>query len=118
MGKYYQQTNWTEDLLSLLGTMSDAEIARKLGISRERVRQKRSERGIKKYSGLSVEARMKRDQASSLRFWTNEELSLLGTMSDEDVALKIGLNLQKVFIVSCMRNRLNIKSYKSKQGGE
>ena len=73
----------------------------------------KTKKGIKRYS-KKVESRIKRDQASSMRFWTDKEIELLGTMSDEDVALKIGLNLQKVFIVSCMRNRLNIKSYKSK----
>lgn len=74
-----------------LGEMPDAEIARQLGVTRERVRQVRAERGIPKYEEEEPE-------------W----LHLLGT--DSDVNIAADHNVARA-TVNRWRNALGIKPY-------
>ncbi len=74
-----------------LGEMTDAEIARQLGVSRERVRQVRAREGIPKYVEPEPE-------------WMAE----LGTRSDPDIAEDYGVS---VFVVGGYRERYGVPGY-------
>lgn len=76
-----KKTNWTAEMLSLLGTMPDKELAERLGLHhatvwRERTRQKRG-------------AWTARQSAVT---WTPEALAQLGRVSDYQLALQLGVN--------------------------
>ena len=63
-------------MVALLGTMSDAEIARKMGIDIQSVREHRW--------GLRI-------PINNSIVWTSDMEALLGTMSDKHLAHKLGL---------------------------
>lgn len=86
---------WTPELDALLGTMSDPQLADKLGCKSFHIKERRKKLGIPKYNG-----------------WTEEDFKLLGTMSDKDAAKQMGRTITSV---QAMRQRLNIPSYKSRK---
>jgi len=85
------KVNWDE-IVPLFGTISDAEIGRRYGISRERVRQVRNKHGQSKHVSVLRE----------------QVLPLLGTMPDNLVAEKFGIG---TLWVGILRRRLGIAPY-------
>jgi hypothetical protein len=83
---------WTAEELALLGTVADAEVARRIGRTYEAVRQKREELRIPNPEG-------------GRPGWTEEELALLGTLPDADVAQRTG---RTETAVTKKRNKLGI----------
>jgi hypothetical protein len=70
---------WTAKEITLLGTMPDPELARRLGRTRSAVQLKRHRRGIRMFHYVPR--------------WKPEELALLGKVSDEEVARQTGRSL-------------------------
>ena len=70
--------SWDEAMISLLGTMTDAELARRLGIRHHVVTYKRLSLGIPPFRSIKQ------------REWGQEELGLLGKQSDQEVAKLLG----------------------------
>jgi hypothetical protein len=79
--------------LRLLGTLPDAEVAKRTGRSANGVRVKRCKLGIPNPSGPG---------------WTDEELDLLGTAPDAEVAARIGRTEGAVTLKRC---RLRIPTF-------
>ena len=90
--------HWTRDLISMLGKVPDAEVARAGDMNILTVNKKRRSLGINCYARKS----------KSWHYWTKKEIALLGTMSDGDVALKIG---QKKASVAWKRGKLKIPPF-------
>lgn len=90
------------EVVPLLGTTSDRMLAKKFGISPSVVRFRRSELGIPAYDRWSKHRANK--PATSNRpwvhpntiKWTPEALSLLGKVSDNEVALSLGISRASV----------------------
>lgn len=93
-----RDTRWTADMLALLGTMTDAAVARALNITARVVQRQRVNCGIPPF------ARRGRWPSAA---WTPEALALLGTASDAAVAAQIGL---KVSAVHAKRKSLGIEA--------
>jgi hypothetical protein len=89
--------NWEKEQANF-GRQTDAEIARRLGVSRERVRQKRLQVGI-----AAPCKKLRKRQ------WTSEEIALLGTMPDADVSARVGVSANHV---AKQRRELGIFRYK------
>jgi len=85
---------WTSAAIALLGTATDAEIAKKLGCSNTTVRNKRIELGIASYG-----------RARGVCKWGQSELSMLGRYADDDVAKITGRKLSEVIAKLKERNR-------------
>jgi hypothetical protein len=84
---------WRAEDLALLGTMPDAEVARRTGRTLDAVQNARTRRGI-----------------ANCWEWTEEEIALLGTAPDAEIAARIGRTasavLQKRFALGFpMANR-------------
>ncbi len=82
--------NWTDEMLSKLGTVPDSEIAKKYGISRRSVFNKRKELDILPADGVP-------NRGTPLVNWTPELDALLGTMPDVELAEQLGVNRHVVF---------------------
>jgi len=87
MGRKRRQ--WTPEELELLGTMSDWDISKRLGISERDVAEKRDEFGIIPFV-IGGPHGPRYD-------WTPEAIELLGTMSDRDLALLLDIHYSLVF---------------------
>jgi transcriptional regulator with XRE-family HTH domain len=74
----YKKVTWTDEALSLLGTLSDAAIATRLGTNLTNVRQKRLKLGIEPHRPRYV--------------MTPEILALVGTASDTEIARRTGVS--------------------------
>ncbi len=74
---------WTEDEEALLGTMTDAALAKKIGRTLGAVTMKRMAMDV-----AAFEPRV--------YTWTKAELKLLGTVSDQDLAKRLGVSRQHV----------------------
>ncbi|MEN9358705.1 MAG: hypothetical protein RL095_240 [Verrucomicrobiota bacterium] len=72
---------WTEDRVALLGTMSDNEVARQLGIHAGSVSTQRRRHGIAPYEENFFDDSF---------CWTRKWLDKLGTMTDKALAKEIG----------------------------
>jgi len=68
----------------MLGTDSDAVIAKKLGCSRSMLSWKRKQLKIPAF------------QSKHSNYWTEEEIKLLGTDTDESIAKKVGRGISAV----------------------
>lgn len=97
-------TNWTADMISVLGTAPDTQVAAALGLSIYTVRNKRIELGIDLYRKTPVESntstrvpgeytverktRRKRRAHGQManREWIQEEIDLLGEFPDWEIA--------------------------------
>jgi hypothetical protein len=88
---------WTKVELRLLGTLSDAEVAKRTGRGANAVRVKRCKLGIPNPSGPG---------------WTAEELELLGTSPDAEVAARIGRTEGAVTRKRC---RLRIPTFRDRR---
>lgn len=74
---------WTEEEERLLGTMTDAKLAAKLGRSPSAVTMKRLDQGIAPSRPRS-------------RRWSEQELALLGKMTDAKLAARMGVSRKHV----------------------
>lgn len=84
---YAPSYQWTEESLALLGTMTDYDVAQTLGVTQGVVFNQRAIRGIPPFRPVG------RHKAGRKSYpWTPEELALLGTMSDQDVANKLDIS--------------------------
>lgn len=79
------KVKWTPKKTSLLGTMSDADLAQRLGCSKQVVQARRYKLGIK------LNPRPIRRPA-----WGNLELGLLGAYPDAEVAKMIKRSVDEV----------------------
>jgi hypothetical protein len=77
---------WSAKRIALLGTQSDAAIAKGLGVSITSVALKRRECGIPSYSGATVRRCP----------WGETELGLLRTYTDDEIAKMTGRSIQEV----------------------
>lgn len=74
---------WSDEAISLLGTMPDTEIADKLGISNFPVKKKRRELGVPAYRRAMPEI-------------TSEMVSEFGVVSDAELAQRLGVSANYV----------------------
>jgi len=91
---------WTEAMVSLLGSDTDANVAGELGVHPGSVTRKRLV--------LEIPAFVCRGPRPQWH-WTERALQLLGTASDQRVARRLGLSASAV---QWKRQRLGIKSYR------
>jgi hypothetical protein len=73
---------WTRGMVAMLGTKSDAALARQWGFWDKTVGDERRRRGIPAWS--------------THHRWTKAELELLGTMPDADLARQLGMSIVAV----------------------
>jgi hypothetical protein len=95
---------WTAESIALLGTASDGEVGAALGISGSAVYHQRRLRGIAPFT----EAPYLREPEFR---WTAEDVALLGTMSDGELAASLQISAGTV---SRERRRLRIPAYRFK----
>jgi hypothetical protein len=81
-----REETWTEDEIALLGQLSEAVVAKKIGRTAEAVRLKRVKLGLSN---------------PTTTHWNAEEIALLGTMPDEDVAKRLGQSVASVTQKRC-----------------
>ena len=93
MKKYDAKSKGVNWMCPILGSKTDTEIGNELGVSRERVRQVRSENGISKFK---KERKILKSE-------------LLGTMPDYKLAKKLGTSR---YIIRMSRISLGIPSYR------
>ena len=93
-----KKIKWTPELVSMLGKAPDTEVARVGNMNFLTVRKKRISLGIRCYAR----------KTKVWHYWTKKEIALLGTMSDGDVALRIG---QKKASVAWKRGKLGIPPF-------
>jgi hypothetical protein len=99
----------------LLGTLPDAQVGKRLNLSRYVVQYRRSQLGIEPWNAK------KGDQAADgnvtgryLHPWTAREDTLLGTMTDTELARQLGRPTGAVQRRRCL---LSIEKWKAKKGG-
>lgn len=78
---------WTPARDALLGTMSDARLARKLGVTPNTIFQRRSVLGIAPFGKTRAEAQKK---------WTPAILQRLGKLPDAELAERLGVSVSTV----------------------
>lgn len=93
----WNRFQWTEELLELLGVLTDAAVAEKAGVHLGTVVAERRRRGI-------PPARPRRPRIE----WTEDMIAALGTASDAAVAEALGLNRSTV---RSKRQRLGIPPF-------
>jgi len=81
--------DWTAEEIALLGTASDSEVGAAVGVSRVVVRRKRHLLGIPSFHPRPHEP------VGGLS-WGPEDLALLGTMTDREVARRLGISIAAV----------------------
>jgi hypothetical protein len=97
--------DWTPEAVALLGTASDATVAAALGTSGSSVQRQRRLLGIPSFAPPPY-PRLPQIQ------WGPEEIALLGTMSDEKLARKLGVSRDTV----CRQRHLrNIPPFRSRR---
>jgi hypothetical protein len=84
---------WTPEDIALLGQVTDAELARKMGIAVDCVSSKRRDLGIERKA----------------RIWTKDNIALLGVFNDSEVARKIGLGVTTAAVKN-KRQKLKIEA--------
>jgi len=89
---------WTPEMISLIGNESDGVVGRELGLSRTTIRRKRELLGISPYTPPPSSA------VESAIPWEPEDLALLGTMPDKEVAQQLGIS-----VASAMLKRQTLK---------
>ena len=88
------------DVLALLGSMTDAELSRRTGISANKIYSARKARGIPRYDKMQVRL-------------TNEVMRLLGTMSDRSLSKLTGVTC---YVIREARSAHNIPSFSQHKG--
>lgn len=95
---------WKEEYLSLLGTITDAELAIKMNTASAHVAQMRNKLGIPV---------LRADRTKSKRHkWSKKDSRLVGTMSDQDLAKKLGVSVQRV---ATRRRKMGLAPYQDKE---
>lgn len=90
---------WTAEQLALVGTAPDIEVAKQLGVSRMMIGRKRKELGLPPYTLKAC------GHDGQTQFeWTEDNLALLGTVPDMDLALILGINRRSVWRQRKKRN--------------
>jgi len=87
--------HWTEQEIAMIGTGTDAAIARALGLPRYAVIHKRYQLGIPSFVRAA-------DQ------WTEDEIALLGTATDPEIARRVA---KSAGAVAKKRKQLGIRSF-------
>jgi hypothetical protein len=82
-GSFTKARKWTQEEIDLLGTMSDAKVAKIIGVSKSAVYSKRKELDV--------------DKVEFTREWTQEDIDLLGTMTDIEASKALGIPVPKIF---------------------
>lgn len=77
--------NWTDEMVSQLGTMTDKNFADKYKLKEGTVLAKRNRMGIKPFGYKYKRLR-----------WTKSQIALLGTDTDKRIAKKLGVTLLTV----------------------
>lgn len=85
--------DWPPEHIALLGTMSDADVAASIGGKKEAVLAKRHALHIKAYKPTNSVVKGK---ARPNFDWNEENVKLLGTMTDTELARKLGLAITTV----------------------
>lgn len=81
--------DWTPENVALLGKMSDGDVAARIGGKADAVRHKRKTLKIKPFKSKHGLTKGK----PRINFnWTEEALNLLGTKTDKEIALLLGLS--------------------------
>lgn len=92
-----QRRKWTAEEIALLGTMSDLEVARRLGMSNDQARR----------------MRVKQARAAHRKVhWTPEAVAMLGAMKDAEVAARLGISIH---YIRQKRTKLGIKQFRPKR---
>jgi hypothetical protein len=81
-------SNWTPALLKLLGTMPDAELAKRVGCAQEVVFQKRRTFGISAFGKSPFDRRSWGTTELGMFGYTNDELALITGRTVEEIAAK------------------------------
>lgn len=93
---------WSDEEIAMLGTMSDVDLAEKLGIPKANVTSRRHKLGIAPFNA---------HKSITTRPWTDKEIALLGAMPDASVAHMTNRALNSV---QQMRHRMRIPAYNKK----
>jgi hypothetical protein len=80
-----RKTLWTPAVIALLGTASDAAIAKRLGCSMSAVSDRRGKLGIRNHG-----------RATGTCKWGQSDVNMLGRYADEEVAKITGRSLREV----------------------
>lgn len=94
---------WTAAMIRKLGTASDREVAAELGLDVRTVQRKRWVLGIPAYHA--------HDSAPRGRWWSPEEIAMLGKVSDRSLARELGLSTATV---SIQRTRRGIPPWRER----
>ena len=101
--------SWTPEEIQLLGTMSDWDVSKLIGVSEREVLEKREELDIVSFDSNPDYERVK--PYGPKYDWTPEKVALLGTMPDRDLAILLGdIHYTGVHLE---RGRRNIPSFGS-----
>jgi ribosomal protein L13E len=92
-----QRRTWTAEEIALLGTMSDLEVARRLGVSPDQARRMRVKQGRAVYCKVH---------------WTPAAIAMLGTMKDAEAAARLGVSIHYVRL---KRTKLGIQQFRPKR---
>ena len=80
-------SGWTARDLALLGTASDAEIAKRVGFTPTSVEHQRKRKGIAPYGSTTDQRRHR---------WTKRQIGWLGNLTDREIAERIGVTIGAV----------------------
>jgi hypothetical protein len=87
--RYAKLGRWTAEEDAQLGTMPDRKLAKLLGRHKETIRERRSKLGIASFR--------KHGPSTPSREWTPAEDALLGTMTDPELAARLGCTWRLVY---------------------
>lgn len=105
---------WNTKSVSWLGKLSDASIARRLGIDRTTVLRKRRSLNIAPFQkrDLKWSPTRAKHPHSHKQVWTKRRIAWLGNLTDQEIAQRMNLNRSTV---ARMRIQLGILSSRSKK---
>jgi DNA-directed RNA polymerase specialized sigma24 family protein len=103
------KTKWTPEMDALLGTMTDRQLAKELGIKQCRVTRHRMQSRIQPYRKHLGHVRRARGQNGGRAIlWDEAMLAMLGKAHDSEVAKELGLGWATVLK---KRNELGIPAF-------
>lgn len=109
------RTIWTDDMLNKLGTDTDRALAKQFGVDAKVVNLKRNALGIAPYGKTAKSTQLKikvttkpketpsKTTSSESQPWSEQYLSMLGTMPDQDLAKLMGRLRAEVRIMRIKR---------------
>ena len=100
----YQHFKWTDKKIKVLGTVSDVTLANKWNTTRNIIHSKRKLLGIPHFQIKTLEHK----SIADYHIWTANEIKLLGTMFDTQLAPIVGL---APCTVTNYRNSLGIEAF-------